>query len=78
MFVKPELSKGDVDVRIKAPKGLVESLDLISLALGLTRQDVVLVALDAYVSEASHVASVLAKGMAYQRKHNGIKTDERQ
>lgn len=78
MFVRPELRKGEVDVRIKAPRDLVESLDLISMALGLTRQDIVLVALDAYVNEASHVASVLANGLANQRKRNGIKTDERQ
>lgn len=51
MFVRPELRKGDVDVRLKAPKTMIEKLDLLSIAFGLTRQDVILIALDAYVQE---------------------------
>ena len=44
MFIRPELRKGDVDIRVKAPADMVEKLDLAASALGLTRQDVVLVA----------------------------------
>lgn len=75
MFVRPELRKGDIDVRVKAPEGIVEKLDLIASALGLTRQDVVLVALDAYVEELSHVSKVLAPAVVNQRRRNGNKTE---
>lgn len=75
MFVRPELRKGNIDVRVKAPAGIVEKLDLIASALGLTRQDVVLVALDAYVEELSHVSKVLAPAVALQRRRNGTKTE---
>lgn len=76
MFIRPELRKGEIDVRIKAPKGLVEKLDLISLALGITRQDVVLVALDAYVQELGHISKVLAPAVDQQRRRNGCRTAE--
>lgn len=75
MFVRPELRKGDIDVRVKAPEGIVEKLDLIASALGLTRQDVVLVALDAYVEELSHISKVLAPAVALQRRRNGTKEE---
>lgn len=75
MFVRPELRKGDIDVRVKAPEGIVEKLDLIASALGLTRQDVVLVALDAYVEELSHISKVLAPALALQRRRSGNKTE---
>lgn len=75
MFVRPELRKGDIDVRVKAPETIVEKLDLIASALGLTRQDVVLVALDAYVEELSHVSKVLAPAVVNQRRRNGNKTE---
>lgn len=75
MFVRPELRKGDIDVRVKAPETIVEKLDLIASALGLTRQDVVLVALDAYVEELSHVSKVLVPALAFQRRRNGSKTE---
>lgn len=76
MFIRPDLRKGDVDVRIKAPKDLVEKLDLISLALGITRQDVVLVALDAYAQELAHISKVLAPAVEPQRRRNGSRTAE--
>ena len=60
MFIRPELRKGDIDVRIKAPRDLVEKFDLISAAFGVTRQDVVLLAMDAYATELAHVSKVLA------------------
>lgn len=74
MFIRPDLRKGDVDVRIKAPKDLVEKLDLISLALGITRQDLILLAADAYVEEQAHVAKLLAQSVESQRIRNGFAT----
>ena len=76
MFIRPEFRKGDVDIRVKAPADMVEKLDLAASALGLTRQDVVLVALDAYVQELSHVSKVLAPAVAKQRNRDGNGTDE--
>lgn len=76
MFVRPELRKGDVDVRLKAPKTMIEKLDLLSIAFGLTRQDVIPIALDAYVQELSHVSKVLAPAVAKQRNRDGNGTDE--
>lgn len=75
MFIRPELRKGDVDIRVKAPADMVEKLGLAASALGLTRQDVVLVALDAYVQELSHVARILSVHESHQRNRNGIATD---
>lgn len=74
MFIRPELRKGDIDVRVKAPKDLVDKIDLISLALGLTRQDIVLVALDAYLNETLAVARVLSQAEASQRNSSGVVT----
>lgn len=74
MFIRPELRKGDIDVRVKAPKDLVDKVDLISLALGLTRQDIVLVALDAYLTETLAVARVLGQVKEPQRNPSGIAT----
>lgn len=71
MFVRPELRKGDVDLRVKAPSHLVEKIDLISISLGLSRQDVVLVALDLYVQELSHMSKILVNSESGQRKHDG-------
>lgn len=76
MFVKPELRKGDIDVRLKAPSKMIEKLDLLAMALGLTRQDVILIALDAYVQELTHISRVLAQSVAGQRNRNGIETDK--
>lgn len=76
MFVKPELRKGDIDVRLKAPSKMIEKLDLLAMALGLTRQDVILIALDAYVQELTHISRVLAPNVAGQRNRNGIETDK--
>lgn len=76
MFVKPELRKGDIDVRLKAPSKMIEKLDLLAMALGLTRQDVILIALDAYVQELTHISRVLAPSVAGQRNRNGIETDK--
>lgn len=75
MFVKPELRKGDIDVRLKAPSKMIEKLDLLAFALGLTRQDVILIALDAYVQELTHVSRVLAPSTAGQRIRNGNETE---
>lgn len=75
MFVRPELRKGDIDVRLKAPSKMIEKLDLLAQALGLTRQDVILIALDAYVQELTHVSRVLAPSTAGQRIHNGNETE---
>ena len=77
MFIRPELRKGDIDVRIKAPRDLVEKFDLISAAFGVTRQDVILLAMDAYATELDHVSKVLAPSVERQRSHNGGK-EERQ
>ena len=74
MFIRPELRKGDIDVRVKAPKDLVDKVDLISLALGLTRQDIVLVALAAYLNETLAIARVLNQVEASQRNSNGVVT----
>jgi hypothetical protein len=49
---------------------------LISLALGITRQDVVLVALDAYAQELAHISKVLAPAVEPQRRRNGSRTAE--
>lgn len=76
MFIRPDLRKGTIDVRIKAPKELVDKLDLISIALGITRQDIVLVALDAYTQEMAYVSKVLADAADPQRKRNGSRTAE--
>ena len=76
MFVKPELRKGDIDVRLKAPSKMIEKLDLLAMALGLTHQDVILIALDAYVQELTHISRVLAPSVAGQRNRNGIETDK--
>lgn len=76
MFVKPELRKGDIDVRLKAPSKMIEKLDLLAMALGLTRQDVILIALDAYVQELTHISRVLAPSVPGQRNRNGIETDK--
>lgn len=76
MFIRPDLRKGTIDVRIKAPKDLVDKLDLISIALGITRQDIVLVALDAYTQEMAYVSKVLADAVDPQRKRNGSRTAE--
>lgn len=74
MFIRPELRKGDIDVRVKAPKDLVDKIDLISLALGLTRQDIVLIALDAYLNETLAVARVLNQAEASQRNSSVVMT----
>lgn len=77
MFIRPELRKGDIDVRIKAPRDLVEKFDLISAAFGVTRQDVVLLAMDAYATELAYVSKVLAPSVERQRSRSGEK-EERQ
>lgn len=76
MYIRPELRKGDIDVRVKAPKGLVDKIDMISLALGITRQDLVLVALDVYLQEMTAIARVLTTATALQRNRNGITAEE--
>lgn len=78
MFIRPELRKGDIDVRIKAPRDLVEKFDLISAAFGVTRQDVVLLAMDAYATELAHVSKVLAPSMERQRSRNGGKGERQE
>lgn len=75
MFIRPELRKGDIDLRIKAPKELVDKLDLISYALGVDRQAVALIALDAYTTELSHISKVLAPYAAKQRNRNGSREE---
>lgn len=75
MFIRPELRKGDFDLRVTAPRSLVEKLDLIAIALGISRQDVALFAIDAFVEELSHVSKVLAPVLANQRRRNGNKTE---
>lgn len=75
MFIRPELRKGEVDLRIKAPKDLVEKLDLISCALGVDRQAVALIALDAYTAELTHISKVLAPCAARQRNRNGSREE---
>lgn len=72
MFIRPELRKGDVDLRVKAPRNLVEKIDLISVALGVSRQEIVLVALDSYVTEALAVTRVLAPYVEHQRNSSGM------
>lgn len=76
MFIRPDLRKGDVDVRLKAPSKMIEKLDLLAFALGLTRQDVILIALDAYVQELTHVTRVLAPSVAGQRNQSGNVTEK--
>lgn len=76
MFVRPELRRGDVDIRIKAPQSLVETLDLIANSLGISRQDVILVALDGYCEELRHISTVVAGSMAAQRNRNRIETEK--
>ncbi len=73
MFIRPELRKGDFDLRLKAPKELVEALDLIAVAIGVSRQDVIVIALSQYVDEQVHVSRVLARGMRNQRSLNGTR-----
>ena len=77
MYLRPELRKGDVDVRIKAPGDLVEKLDLVAAAVGSTRQDVILIALDTYIRELSQIAKVLAPAVDPQRSRSGVKTPAR-
>ena len=76
MFIRPELRKGEVDIRLKAPSFLVETLDLVAISLGITRQDVILLALDAYSQEIRHVSKVVAGRMETQRNRNGVETAE--
>lgn len=75
MFIRPCLRKGEIDLRVKAPNFLVEKIDLISVALGLSRQDLVLVALDLYVQEMAHVSKILSASGEDQRKSGGNETE---
>jgi hypothetical protein len=61
MFIRPELRKGDIELRLRAPASIIQTLDLVAQATGLTRQDVVLLALDAYCQETIHVSKVVGR-----------------
>lgn len=71
MFISPNLRKGDIEVRIKAPRDLVQVIDAIALACGVTRQDVVLGALDSFTKEQLHIANVMANSRLTQRNRSG-------
>jgi hypothetical protein len=74
MYLRPGLRKGDVEIRIKAPKELVAILDAESIARGVDRQAVVLVALDRYVEELTHVSRLVDNVARNQRTQDGNKT----
>lgn len=76
MFIRPELRKGDsIEIRVRTPLFIVETLDLVAAATGLTRTDVVLLALDNYCQETLHVSTVLARAAAMQRSRNGVEAE---
>lgn len=77
MYLRPGLRKGDVEIRIKAPKELVAILDAESIARGVDRQAVVLVALDRYVEELTHVSRLVDNVARNQRTQDGNKTATR-
>lgn len=74
MYVRPDLRKGDVEIRIKAPKELVDILDAESIARGVDRQTVVLIVLDRYVSELAHVSRLVESAVKHQRTQDGERT----
>lgn len=76
MFIRRELRKGAVDIRVKAPQWLMDVIDQCALARGVTRQDLILVVLDEYCSEALAVSRVLAPLAASQRHRNGIDKED--
>lgn len=75
MFIRPELRKGDIELRLRAPEEIIEVLDFVSSATGLSRSDVVLLALDSYCEEIRRISTVVAAGTRAQRKRSGNAVD---
>lgn len=71
MFIRRELRKGNVELRLRAPEEMIEVLDLSAQARGISRQDLVLYVLDQYCNEILSVSSVLAHASESQRKRSG-------